>query len=108
MGKLTSMHFYAWKKGLKTGMYYLRTQAASRAIQFTLNDENTLLDKLSTHASDTTKVLPKKFLGQYPDHAYDENHKSDNSSQGDIYGIHDTTPLICNIIEGATCESCSG
>ncbi|BAO40702.1 ribonucleoside-diphosphate reductase large chain 1 [Kluyveromyces marxianus] len=108
MGKLTSMHFYAWKKGLKTGMYYLRTQAASRAIQFTLNDENTLLDKLSTHASDTTKVLPKKFLGQYPDHANDENHKSDNSSQGDIYGIHDTTPLICNIIEGATCESCSG
>ena len=31
-GKLTSCHFYAWKQGLKTGMYYLRTQAASRAI----------------------------------------------------------------------------
>ena len=30
-GKLTSMHFYAWKKGLKTGMYYLRTQAATQA-----------------------------------------------------------------------------
>jgi ribonucleoside-diphosphate reductase alpha subunit len=36
-GKLTSMHFYAWKKGLKTGMYYLRTQAAADAIQFTLD-----------------------------------------------------------------------
>ncbi len=34
--KLTSMHFYAWKKGLKTGMYYLRTQAASQAVQFTV------------------------------------------------------------------------
>lgn len=34
--KLTSMHFYAWKKGLKTGMYYLRTQAASKAVQFTV------------------------------------------------------------------------
>jgi ribonucleoside-diphosphate reductase alpha chain len=34
--KLTSMHFYAWKKGLKTGMYYLRTQAASQAVQFTI------------------------------------------------------------------------
>src|SRR5665213_2584143 len=33
--KLTSMHFYAWKKGLKTGMYYLRTKAASDAIKFT-------------------------------------------------------------------------
>ncbi|MGB0166912.1 MAG: ribonucleoside-diphosphate reductase subunit alpha [Luteibaculum sp.] len=36
-GKLTSMHFYGWKKGLKTGMYYLRTQAATQAIQFTVD-----------------------------------------------------------------------
>ena len=35
-GKLTSMHFYAWKKGLKTGMYYLRTKAAADAIKFTV------------------------------------------------------------------------
>jgi ribonucleoside-diphosphate reductase alpha chain len=35
-GKLTSMHFYAWKKGLKTGTYYLRTKAAAKAIQFTV------------------------------------------------------------------------
>src|SRR6201994_2850704 len=34
--KLTSMHFHAWKKGLKPGMYYLRTQAASQAVQFTV------------------------------------------------------------------------
>jgi len=34
--KLTSMHFYAWKQGLKTGMYYLRTKAAAEAIKFTL------------------------------------------------------------------------
>lgn len=40
-GKLTSMHFYAWKLGLKTGMYYLRTQAASSAIKFTV-DTNVL------------------------------------------------------------------
>ncbi len=35
-GKLTSLHFYAWKKGLKTGMYYLRTKAATDPIKFTL------------------------------------------------------------------------
>jgi ribonucleoside-diphosphate reductase alpha chain len=34
--KLTSMHFYAWKKGLKTGMYYLRTKSAADAIKFTV------------------------------------------------------------------------
>lgn len=37
--KLTSMHFYAWKKGLKTGMYYLRTQAAAQAVQFTIEKQ---------------------------------------------------------------------
>jgi ribonucleoside-diphosphate reductase alpha chain len=36
MAKLTSMHFYAWEKGLKTGMYYLRTKAAADAIKFTV------------------------------------------------------------------------
>ncbi|SEG22883.1 ribonucleoside-diphosphate reductase subunit alpha [Algoriphagus boritolerans] len=44
-GKLTSMHFYAWKKGLKTGMYYLRSQAASAAIKFTL-DKSSLDQKV--------------------------------------------------------------
>ncbi|EJD38904.1 ribonucleotide reductase alpha subunit [Auricularia subglabra TFB-10046 SS5] len=36
-GQLTSMHFYGWKKGLKTGMYYLRTRPAAQAIQFTVD-----------------------------------------------------------------------
>jgi ribonucleoside-diphosphate reductase alpha chain len=45
-GKLTSMHFYAWKKGLKTGMYYLRSKAASSAIQFTV-DKSNLESKIS-------------------------------------------------------------
>ena len=39
-GKLTSMHFYAWKKGLKTGMYYLRSKPATDAIKFTVVKEN--------------------------------------------------------------------
>ncbi|SMD36183.1 ribonucleoside-diphosphate reductase alpha chain [Reichenbachiella faecimaris] len=38
-GKMTSMHFYAWEKGLKTGMYYLRTKAAADAIKFTVSKE---------------------------------------------------------------------
>jgi len=36
-GKLTSMHFYGWERGLKTGMYYLRTKAATDAIKFTVD-----------------------------------------------------------------------
>ena len=38
--KVTSMHFYAWKSGLKTGMYYLRTKSAVNAIQFTVSKKN--------------------------------------------------------------------
>ena len=38
--KLTSMHFYAWKKGLKTGMYYLRSKAAVDPIKFTLSSKH--------------------------------------------------------------------
>ena len=37
--KLSSMHFYTWKKGLKTGMYYLRTKAASDAVKFTVDSD---------------------------------------------------------------------
>jgi ribonucleoside-diphosphate reductase subunit M1 len=38
-GKMTSMHFYSWRKGLKTGMYYLRTKPAAEAIQFTIDQK---------------------------------------------------------------------
>jgi ribonucleotide reductase alpha subunit len=36
---LSSMHFYGWKRGLKTGMYYLRTRPSSKALQFTVEPE---------------------------------------------------------------------
>ncbi|WP_436517746.1 ribonucleoside-diphosphate reductase subunit alpha [Ekhidna sp. To15] len=49
-GKMTSMHFYAWKKGLKTGMYYLRTKAATDAIKFTVSKEKQEQPKEATAA----------------------------------------------------------
>ncbi len=39
-GKLSSMHFYAWRAGLKTGMYYLRGRAAVNAVKFTVTEDN--------------------------------------------------------------------
>ncbi|HSN60839.1 MAG TPA: ribonucleoside-diphosphate reductase subunit alpha, partial [Ferruginibacter sp.] len=61
--KLTSMHFYAWRKGLKTGMYYLRSKAASQAVQFTVEKQGgkatePLLDNNNlTLANDTTPPI---------------------------------------------------
>jgi ribonucleoside-diphosphate reductase alpha subunit len=57
--KLTSMHFYAWKKGLKTGMYYLRSQAATQAVQFTIekqadNDMEPMMPSISVSNTSTT------------------------------------------------------
>ena len=46
--KLTSMHFYAWKQGLKTGMYYLRTKAATDAIKFTIEKQQQAEPKAKT------------------------------------------------------------
>ncbi|KAF3168249.1 ribonucleotide-diphosphate reductase subunit rnr1 [Orbilia oligospora] len=61
MGKLTSMHFYGWKKGLKTGMYYLRTMAASAAIQFTVDQEALKIEDKTVATQRTTK----RNLGLY-------------------------------------------
>jgi ribonucleoside-diphosphate reductase alpha chain len=55
MSKLTSMHFYAWKSGLKTGMYYLRTKSAVDAIKFTVNKKAEVAEVPATAGA----ALPK-------------------------------------------------
>ncbi len=56
--KLTSMHFYAWKKGLKTGMYYLRSQAATQAVQFTVEkQEKQIAQPVSINVPATDEVI---------------------------------------------------
>ena len=59
MAKLTSMHFYAWKSGLKTGMYYLRTKSAVDAIKFTLDTKKKEEPVAETIEIDQTVVAKK-------------------------------------------------
>ncbi|CAG91065.2 DEHA2G23276p [Debaryomyces hansenii CBS767] len=135
-GKLTSSHFYAWEKGLKTGMYYLRTQAATRAIQFTVDlaesrkldvqpeaDMSTLKRK-SYHEIDRIEGVQKKFKSEKPKMIDNtKKYKSDTyitpesagidspETKGDTeesYDIYDTTPVACDINNVANCDSCSG
>jgi ribonucleoside-diphosphate reductase alpha chain len=56
--KLSSAHFYAWKKGLKTGMYYLRTKAAADAIKFTV-DQGALLEKVAVLGNEDTLLIER-------------------------------------------------
>ena len=63
MAKLTSMHFYAWKSGLKTGMYYLRTKSAVDAIKFTLDykkKETPLAEVVEVAELEDTVVVAKQ------------------------------------------------
>jgi ribonucleoside-diphosphate reductase alpha chain/ribonucleoside-diphosphate reductase subunit M1 len=57
-GKLTSMHFYAWKKGLKTGMYYLRTRPKADAIAFTVDQNQLKASRGGAALKDANKPPP--------------------------------------------------
>ncbi|XP_024375703.1 ribonucleoside-diphosphate reductase large subunit isoform X2 [Physcomitrium patens] len=59
-GKLTSLHFYTWTKGLKTGMYYLRSRAAADAIKFTV-DQSSIKSKQETPAAVVSNNLEEKM-----------------------------------------------
>ena len=54
--KLSSMHFYGWQKGLKTGMYYLRSKAAVDPIKFTLSDKHQRIQSKPMLEDGTTMV----------------------------------------------------
>jgi len=77
--KLTSMHFYSWKKGLKTGMYYLRTKAATDAIKFTVDKKY--------------KTAPP---AEAPHKPIQEMTEAEQAA------------MACSIENGSDCEMCSG
>ncbi len=71
-GKITSMHFHAWKSGLKTGMYYLRTKAAADAIKFTVNKEALKQSEptaVKQNAKDTVAVVQTTEVQRAEDQA---------------------------------------
>lgn len=64
VNQLTSMHFYGWKKGLKTGMYYLRTRPAAQAIQFTLDHKLVEQTKKAQDKAKLDKATKKDELAE--------------------------------------------
>lgn len=67
--KLTSMHFYGWKKGLKTGMYYLRSQAATQAVQFTIEKQGSeemapVIPHIDAENKNNVDDIDTEFTGQ--------------------------------------------
>merc|ERR1712165_526290 len=86
-GKMSSMHFYGWESGLKTGMYYLRTKPAAQAIQFTV-DKTKVKETMSAKKD-------KAVLDQAPAAASDLSQVTKNMET-----------LVCSIQNRDECLSC--
>ncbi|MCX8490764.1 MAG: ribonucleoside-diphosphate reductase subunit alpha [Cyclobacteriaceae bacterium] len=100
-GKLTSMHFYAWKKGLKTGMYYLRSTAAADAIKFTL-DKSALEP---TAAAPTTPVAEPVTTVQSV--AVAENQQAIQYEQMPLADYDQMrADMACSLDNPDACEAC--
>ncbi|KAM5351910.1 hypothetical protein ACJ41O_004633 [Fusarium nematophilum] len=85
MGKITSMHFTGWKLGLKTGMYYLRTQAAAAPIQFTVDQQ-----ALKVADTSSAQIRPLKKRAPPAGSSYSSTSVSRASLNGGRNGASDT------------------
>ena len=98
------MHFYAWKKGLKTGMYYLRTRPKADAIQFTVDQTALAKTKLMDSAKAESAALLKKGLPAAPAVKGPQNENDVNESN--------RAGMVCALrgldsAKDSACEMCS-
>ena len=123
--KMSSMHFYAWKKGLKTGMYYLRSKAASEAVKFTIEKEEkeilTPTEKSSavvmpeapvvrqnlTTPVMTAEPMAKQEVKSAPADLFEAaaSFASAPKKQDDVSSMDQ---ISCSLDNPEACESCSG
>ncbi|KAL6430479.1 hypothetical protein ACFW04_007824 [Cataglyphis niger] len=101
--KLTSMHFFGWRSGLKTGMYYLRTKPAANPIQFTV-DKSKL--RINDSISNASTVINSPVQSPKKNDANDDNvEKRNQLSQEASKNLE--TMLVCSRKNGEACMSCS-
>ena len=93
-GKLTSMHFHAWKLGLKTGMYYLRTKAAADAIKFTIEKQADVAIEQSNDVHETEL--------QYAAHAAQAAAAASFQTED----AQNRADMSCSLDNPEACEAC--
>ena len=109
-GKLTSLHFHAWKQGLKTGMYYLRTRAAADAIKFTV-DQQALqrrrservakAEAMAADAKENAPLLAATFT------AAPKKHSTTDVDEG-MERERQLAAMVCSLENKDACVMCSG
>lgn len=98
-GKLTSMHFYAWKKGLKTGMYYLRSTAAADAIKFTLDKSAMKEHKPETAPVKNVVAEPAVLMAKESQQHLPYEHSPEDYDQK-------RADMSCSLDNPDACEAC--
>jgi ribonucleoside-diphosphate reductase alpha chain len=98
-GKLTSMHFYAWKKGLKTGMYYLRSTAAADAIKFTLDKSAIKEPATNTSSVKSTVAEPVVAMTKESQQSLQYEHPIADYDQK-------RADMTCSLDNPDACEAC--
>jgi len=101
-GKLTSMHFYAWKAGLKTGMYYLRTKSAVDAVKFTVDKQ--ALQQTAPSTAKKVEEVPLDYKG------YAAKNEGKAKSAGSFVVMSEEEQKLaamqCSLDDPEDCEMC--
>ncbi len=92
-GKLSSMHFYAWQKGLKTGMYYLRSKAAVDPIKFTLDKKHQRVN--STESAMGATVAKVAIQNDTTSNGHSIEPMEMDAAQGQVCNLDDPDCLMC-------------
>lgn len=97
------MHFYSWKKGLKTGMYYLRSKAAADAIQFTVDKSKSSKPMDVTTAENVSHdtIKEKTVVEPAAPAKVDYNKPSDEMSEAEKAAL-----IACSLDNPEACEAC--
>jgi len=106
-GKMSSMHFYAWKKGLKTGLYYLRTRPAADPIKFTV--DKTKLKSNKSNETESTIIHKMKGERLTNGNGYHEPQESSENDKelGSNDDLIEQLKLACSVQNKENCMMCS-
>lgn len=102
---ISSMHFYGWKKGLKTGCYYLRTRPAANPIQFTV-DKSRLKNRLTAKDEKIGTGDESINGGSIINGSINGGSVDDGSVNGD--SVNGDSVMACSLANGPNCDMCSG
>lgn len=115
--KMSSIHFYAWKLGLKTGMYYLRTRPAANPIQFTVDKKRLAASRALNQTNGNTSMTANSTMNQssgengslneQANFSIDENTEPEPTANSSVADIEQQmAAMVCSLDNKDSCLMC--